>query len=276
MFAVCANQKIRRSVWAKAHRSASLRLEAVQSLLLCRGKAEFFLIQVSILKPAKGQSSIRSSFLERKGGPSAAQMGDSWYHFVRAKERIKVLAITIPPFFHKQPLHPNLTWNFVELVWNLSCRSGCISKKDRYENWVSRFEKIGKHRVVRQIRLSDIRLVIPWVSFRLNRRAANRWFAVGANQKIRRSAKPCGDCRSEAEYLLIKSKNAKAFHLWSMQNVSRSGEKGGPACGWWKVECYMWIRRNDGAMLLFDFYQRGYSQNPSLENFQGKFLRTCP
>ena len=24
-----------------------------------------------------------------------------------------------------------------------------------------------------------------------------------------------------------------------MQNVSRSGEKGGPACGWWKVECCM-------------------------------------
>uniref|UniRef100_UPI002585C21C hypothetical protein n=1 Tax=uncultured Allisonella sp. TaxID=339338 RepID=UPI002585C21C len=25
----------------------------------------------------------------------------------------------------------------------------------------------------------------------------------------------------------------------SMQNVSRSGEKGGPACGWWKVESSM-------------------------------------
>ena len=25
----------------------------------------------------------------------------------------------------------------------------------------------------------------------------------------------------------------------SMQNVSRSGEKGGPACGWWKVESTM-------------------------------------
>ena len=38
-----------------------------------------------------------------------------------------------------------------------------------------------------------------------------------------------------------------------------------PAFGWWgKVESTMWIRRNDGAMLLFDFYQRGYSQNPSL------------
>ncbi len=34
-------------------------------------------------------------------------------------------------------------------------------------------------------------------------------------------------------------KNAKAPQMGSMQHVSRSGEKGGPACGWWKVESTM-------------------------------------
>ena len=33
-----------------------------------------------------------------------------------------------------------------------------------------------------------------------------------------------------------------------MQHVSLSGERGGPACGWWKVECCMSEYRNNGNM----------------------------
>ncbi len=42
----------------------------------------------------------------------------------------------------------------------------------------------------------------------------------------------------EAEYPLIKIKNVKAFQLWSTQNVSLSGEKGGMttrSCRHWLV-----------------------------------------
>ena len=38
------------------------------------------------------------------------------------------------------------------------------------------------------------------------------------------------------ELTLNDSKNAIASLMKSMQPVSRSGEKGGPAGGWWKVE----------------------------------------
>ena len=41
------------------------------------------------------------------------------------------------------------------------------------------------------------------------------------------------------ELTLNDSKNAIASLMKSMQPVSRSGEKGGPVCGWWKVECCM-------------------------------------
>ena len=34
----------------------------------------------------------------------------------------------------------------------------------------------------------------------------------------------------------------------SMRNVSLSGERGGPACGWWKVESSMLEYRNNGNM----------------------------
>ena len=36
--------------------------------------------------------------------------------------------------------------------------------------------------------------------------------------------------------LLYKRQECKSRQKESMQHVSRSGEKGGPACGWWKVE----------------------------------------
>ena len=53
------------------------------------------------------------------------------------------------------------------------------------------------------------------------------------------AVKSCGDCRGEAEYSLMKGKNAKALQMGSMQHVSRSGEKGRTASLWLVVESRM-------------------------------------
>ena len=42
------------------------------------------------------------------------------------------------------------------------------------------------------------------------------------------AVKSCKDCRRKAECSFVKGKNAKKLQMGSMQNVSRSGEKGGP------------------------------------------------
>ena len=41
------------------------------------------------------------------------------------------------------------------------------------------------------------------------------------------------------EQTLSDSKNAIVSLMKSMQHVSLSEERGGPACGWWKVESSM-------------------------------------
>ena len=47
------------------------------------------------------------------------------------------------------------------------------------------------------------------------------------------------DYRSEAECSILAKARMQKLINGSMQNVSLSGERGGPACGWWKVESTM-------------------------------------
>ena len=55
MFAVCANQKIRRSVWARAHRSARILTDSRGRAIQwdCRSEEEFFLIKDKNTKAKK-------------------------------------------------------------------------------------------------------------------------------------------------------------------------------------------------------------------------------
>ena len=69
-------------------------------------------------------------------------------------------------------------------------------------------------------------------------------------------SEPSDRLQTATEVCLVESRVLYVGAKESLPNISRSGEKGGPACGWWKVESTMCIRRNDGAMLLFDFYER--------------------
>ena len=70
MFAVCANQKIRRVVWAKAHRSARIQVGFSRPCKTCcftRGSGMFYCIKVRIQKLCKWKA-CKTKLLSWKKG----------------------------------------------------------------------------------------------------------------------------------------------------------------------------------------------------------------